>query len=382
MTPKPPLKVLIVITGLQVGGAETMLCQLLARWSKAVAPLVVSLTEDGPIGEQIRRQGKRVEALDMRSSGVVSGLARLYRLCREERPDVVFSWLYHADLLGSLVARAAGCRRIVWNIRNTVIPRRAAPWNVHVTARLCAMLSWCLPQRILCCSARAAEAHVGIGYRRALIEVIPNGFDFDRFRPEAGAKAALCRELGLPERCLVVGRVARFDPQKDHVSFLTAAARLHTLLPDTRFVLVGKGVDAGNPALADLVRRLGLADVVYLLGYRNDVPRLIAGFDVMISSSIAEAFPNVLGEAMAVGVPCVATDVGDSARLLGDCGTVVPPGDPEKLAEACREILSLDLASRAALGQSARERIARHYNLAEIARQYEAFLLDTATGKI
>jgi glycosyltransferase involved in cell wall biosynthesis len=279
---------------------------------------------------------------------------------------------------GGVVARAAGCRKVVWNVRNTVIPRHAARWHVHLASRLCAFLSWSLPRKILCCSVRAAEAHARLGYREGKFHVVPNGFDCERFRPAPLAGDGLRRELGVPQRCHLVGRVARYDPQKDIPTFLAAAALLHSSLPDTRFVLAGKGMEIGNSAVWTKVKELGLEEVVFLLGHRDDIPRLIAGLDLMVSSSIAEAFPNVLGEAMAAGVPCVATDVGDSALLLGECGTVVAPGDPEKLAEACRAILALDTESRAALGRRARERIVEHFNLTEIAMQYENMLLEIA----
>lgn len=376
-----PVRILMIITGLGVGGAENMLFQLLTRWSGAISPVVVSLTDMGPIGDKLRRHGVRVEVLEINSAGLIPGLLKLYRLCRDEKPEAVFTWLYHADLLGGLVARLAGCRKIIWNVRNTVIPWHAASWHVHLAARLCAVLSWWLPEKILCCSSRAADAHAQLGYPTKKFSLIPNGFDCERFRPDEQARASLRKELGIPDRSLVVGRVARDDPQKDIPSFLAAAARLHSSLPDTRFVLAGKGLNAGNPAISDDIQRLGLAEVIHLLGHCEDTPGLIAGLDLMVSSSIAEAFPNVLGEAMAAGVPCVATDVGDSARLLGECGTIVPPGDPERLAEACRAILSLDPASREALGRKARERIEKYYGLAEIAMQYERLLSDVARGE-
>ncbi|MBS1188453.1 MAG: putative Phosphatidylinositol alpha-mannosyltransferase [Rhodocyclaceae bacterium] len=373
-------RILIVITGLQVGGAESMLFQLLTRWSKAISPVVVSLSDLGTIGDRLRRHGVRVETLGIGSTGLSRGLLRLYRLCRAERPDAVFTWLYHADLLGGLVARAAGCRKVIWNLRNTVIPWHAARWHVHLAARMCVLLSWWLPREVLCCSTRAAEAHARLGYR-SRFRIIPNGFDCHRFQPDPGAGTALRRELGIPDRCLVVGRVARDDPQKDIPSFLAAAAELHSSLPDVRFVLAGKGLDTNNPAIVGDIQRLRLTDAVCLLGHRDDIPGLVAGFDLMVSSSIAEAFPNVLGEAMAAGVPCVATDVGDSATLLGGCGVIVPPGEPHRLAEACKEILSLDSESRSSLGRRARERIGKHYDLAEIAKQYEALLLEIAHGE-
>jgi glycosyltransferase involved in cell wall biosynthesis len=181
-------------------------------------------------------------------------------------------------------------------------------------------------------------------------------------------------ELGLAAHAPLIGLVARFDPQKDHQGFLQAARRLHAHRPDVRFVLAGPGVDQCNGTLARTIAEAGLVNAVHLLGPRSDVPRLMAAFDVAsLSSRWGEAFPNVVAEAMACGIPCVVTDVGDAAEIVGDTGLVVPPCDPQALAGGWERMLALPAEQRRDLGEQARARIAARYDLRQVTQRYETF---------
>jgi glycosyltransferase involved in cell wall biosynthesis len=194
------------------------------------------------------------------------------------------------------------------------------------------------------------------------------------FRPDPEARSSVREELGVSATTRLIGLVARFDPQKDHEGFLLAARLLRTRCPDVNFVLAGGGVDQRNRQLARVVADAGLSDVVHLLGPRTDIPRLMSALDIAsLSSRWGEAFPNVVAEAMACGVPCVVTDIGDSAEIVGDTGVVVPPCDPEALARGWEQLLGLPAEQRHALAQQARARIAARYDLTQVARRYEAF---------
>jgi glycosyltransferase involved in cell wall biosynthesis len=207
--------------------------------------------------------------------------------------------------------------------------------------------------------------------------VIPNGFDLARFQPDALARVAVRAELGVADDVPLVGLIGRFDPQKNHAGFFEATGYLHRRLPMVHFVLAGKGIDEGNRALMRMVEAAGVCHVTHLLGLRSDIPRLMAALDVLASSSsYGEAFPNVLGEAMASGVPCVVTDVGDSAYIVGDTGQVVLPGDMAGLAAAMEDVLTLPPAEKAALGERARARVAEHFEIGRVVRQYETFYDD------
>jgi glycosyltransferase involved in cell wall biosynthesis len=247
--------------------------------------------------------------------------------------------------------------------------KRSTRWVV----RACAALSRRLPTKIVSCSDAGIGVHVDQGYAKERFVSIPNGFDTTALRPDAGYRRAVRAELGLAEDTVLVGQVARFDPQKDHRNFVQAAGLVAGQRLDVHFVLVGKGCERDNIALADWIMATGACARFHLLGLRWDVRRLLAAFDInVLSSAFGEAFPLVVGEAMACGVPCVATDVGDSARIIGDTGRVVAPRDPVALAGAKLEMLGLSAAERQALGAAARSRILAEFSLPAVAARYAA----------
>lgn len=366
-----------VITGLRQNGAETMLLKLLQQTDRTQFSVRVFtlLAPPGPLAEPIQAMGIPVDALGI-SRGVPNpmGVWRLASALRDMRPDVVQTWMYHADLVGGLAAKLASIRLpVLWNIRqSTFDPNHTRRRTVGV-ARLCATLSGHLPHGIICCSEAARRVHVALGYDEAKIQVIPNGFDPVAFRPDADARIALRAELGLPADVPLVGIVARVEPQKDHRTFVAAAARLHARLPNVHFVICGNGADPSNAELMAWIDGAGLSSMCHLLGQRNDVPRITAALDLAtLSSAYGEGFPNVLGEAMACEIPCVATDVGDSAHVVDDTGRIVPPRDPDALASAWGDLLTAGDAERKALGQRARRRILDNFSISRVTRAYEA----------
>jgi glycosyltransferase involved in cell wall biosynthesis len=370
---KTELSVFHVITGLQTGGAEMMLYKLLSEVSKDrnVRSRVVSLMPDGPMGERIRELGVPVTTLDMpRGTLTWDGLRRLYGLLRREQPGVVQTWMYHADLIGGIVAWMAGVDHIVWNIRTSTLDPSRDKQTTIWTAKICAWLSSWLPDRIVTCAREAGRVYADLGYDASKMEVVPNGFDIEEYRPDQQRRTQIRDELNLQGEA-VIGLVARYHPQKDHRTFVRAAARLVERVPDAHFVLCGTDIIWENQELVGWIEKHGLRDSVSLLGRRNDVASVMTAFDVaVLSSATGEAFPNVVGEAMACGVPCVVTDVGDSADIVGDTGIAVPTEAPDKLAEACEQILTLPESERRTLGEKARDRVERKYSLSAVARRY------------
>ena len=367
------MRVAHLITGLEVGGAEMMLWKLLSTLDRgAFEPLVISLVTPGPMGARIAELGIRVESLHLpRGLPNPAAIGRLARLLRGFRPDLLQTWMYHANLLGALAAPLARRPALVWNIRQSDLDPRFTSRSTRLVARLGGALSNLAPDRIVCCSQRAREVHCALGYRDDLMTVIPNGFDLDRFRPDPRAGAELRAALRVPVGAPLLGLVARLDPQKDVQTFIAAARRVQAELPDCRFLLCGLGMDPGNRALVDEIADAGLAQSVTLLGPRTDTPRVFAALDLLVSSSAyGEGFPNVIGEAMACGVPCAVTDVGDSAAIVADTGVAVPPRDPQALAGAIVRLLREGPERLARRGEAARGRIADHFSLSRIADRY------------
>lgn len=367
------MRVLYIITGLETGGAETMLLKLLERLDRRRhEPMVVSLTTAGEIGPRITALGIQVMALGLKSVWTSPlGLFRLIRQIRGFKPDVVHTWMYHADLFGGVASRLAGRTSIVWGLRNSNLSDQLNKRSTLLVVWICARLSSWLPCQILSCSERAGAVHAGVGYRQDKIRVIPNGFDVSRFRPDDEARRTVRGELGLLPETRLVGLMARYDPQKNHAGFLEAAAIVHATMPDVHFVLAGTGVDGANESLKAFIASHGIRNHVHLLGRRDDMPRLMASIDVLASSSHGEAFPNVLGEAMACGVPCVVTDAGDSAEIVGDAGRVVPLSDMTGLARHIVELLCMPAERKAALSVQARERVEERYEIGHVTRLYE-----------
>jgi glycosyltransferase involved in cell wall biosynthesis len=369
-----PLKVTHIITDLSTGGAEMMLYKLLAHVDRGrFSCNVISLTTDGSLGDKIRELAVPVHTLRM-SPGFPDSLAvlRLAGLLRKMQPDLVQTWMYHADLVGGLAARLAGRAAVVWGIRNSNLDVVQSKRSTRWTVRACAFLSEWLPRRIVSCSETARRIHIGLGYCANKLVVIPNGFDLELFHPDASARNTLREELDLPLGAPVIGLVGRFDPQKDHQNFIQAAVIVAARFSEVHFLLCGEGITPENSLLTGWIKSNGLEQKFHLLGQRDDIPRVTAAMDIGCSSSAyGEAFSNVLGEAMACEVPCVTTDVGDSAYIIADTGRVVSPRDSQALANALLDLVGLSTEQRQLMGAAARRRIEENFEINAVAKRYE-----------
>jgi len=368
------MKIIHIITGLSTGGAEMMLYKLLSQInSDEFESEVISLTDAGSVADKIRRLGIPIHTLGMkRGNPFPFALIKLTLLLREKKPDLIQTWMYHSDLIGGLAAKLAGGIKIVWNIRQADIGteshKRSAIWIVKV----CEKISSWLPDKIISCSHAALEFHSSLGYAKEKMLVIPNGFDLEAFQPDEDSRKSVHKELGLNEKTFLVGLVARFHPQKDHRNFIQAAKLIRKNNASVHFLLCGDGINNENPQLIQWIKQAELDECIHLLDVRKDVSRLVAALDVAVSSSLGgEGFPNVVGEAMACAVPCVVTDVGDSALLVGKTGRVVAAKDPEALAAAIIGLLEAPPEFREELGKQARLRVMKNYSLDSVVKRYE-----------
>src|SRR5713226_2545333 len=364
-----------VINDVSIGGAEMMLYKLLSQMNRErFDPIVVALRNRG----QLHR---RIEALDVPVYNVAMRLPvptptsfwRLIRLMRRLKPDLIQGWMYHGSLAAQVGGAFAGRSvPVVWNIRQSLSVLNYEKRATAAIIRFLAHLSK-RPAKIIYNSRIAAAQHGAIGYELENSLVIPNGFVTDLFTPSQEARSSVRVELGIPDETLLIGRVSRYHPAKDHANFLQAAALLLRTHPDVQFVLCGDGVNWVNPSLCRLIDDLKLTERVHLLDQRQDMPRLTAALDIATSSSCGvESFPNVIGEAMSCGVPCVVTDVSDLLWIVGETGRVVPPRNAQALASAMQELVELGSEGREKLGRSARERVLKHFPLKDIDSLYEA----------
>lgn len=367
------MKIIHIIAGLNDGGAEAVLYRLVT-YDAQDTHHVVSLMGEGKYGPLLRKAGVHVMVLNMpRGRLTWRGLRRLWCALREQRPQVIQTWMYHADLLGGVIGWLQRIP-VVWGIHNTVlVPGQSTRSTVWV-ARMCALLSRWAPRHIVACAQAAADVHTALGYDAKRMVVIPNGYEMSRFAPDAAARQRMRQAWGVADDVPLIGMVARYDPYKDHENLIDSLAWLVMRGIEFKAVFVGTNVDDNNAQLVSQLLAKGLRDRVVLLGPTSDVPAVMNAVDVHVLSSSAEAFPNVLAEAMACGTPCVTTDVGDAALIVGDTGWVVPPSNPNALAQAIATGLHerINLPAEWTNRQSAvRQRIQAKFSIEQMVSAYQ-----------
>lgn len=366
--------ILYVITTLDRGGAETMLTRLLERLDRdRFEPAVVCLGSRGPLADEIEKLDIPVTCLGLNPRlPRPDALWNFFREVRVRDPDIIHTWMYHADLVGGILGRLATDTSVIWSLRQSNFDSGKTSYSTLIVVQICVWLSAFVPEKIISCSQTGKQVHVDWGYPEDIIEVIPNGFDTEEFQPDESQRVALRERLGLDEDQFLIGLVARFHPQKDHETFIRAAGLLHRDFPEAHFLLCGQGTTDENSTLTSWIRDEGIEDCVHLLGEREDVLPVYSALDLATSSSAyGEGFPNVLGEAMACEVPCVTTDVGDARELVDDTGLVVEPENPKQLAEAWEEFVTMNDARLRKGGRRARNRIQDHFEIGRIAQQFE-----------
>jgi glycosyltransferase involved in cell wall biosynthesis len=325
------LKVIHVITDLENGGAEKALFRLITS-DIFNHHIIISLSGIGVYGFKLRELGYTVEALFMSRNQIrFKGLWHLLRLLKSENPDVVQTWMYHADLIGGCIARLIGVQKVFWGIRGPYNKARTS-LSTKAVIYFCSLLSGFIPSAIVSNSRHAIRAHVNAGYRSDRFVCIPNGYDISTF--QSGDSGSVIRKrLELKEEDVLLGMVARFDPYKDHGTLFTALKDVKDRISNLKFVLVGSGMDNDNPELVQMIDHCDLGKTVCLQGPIEDIPNVMAALEIHVLSSAAESFPNVIAEAMATGTPCVTTDVGDASLIVGSTGWVVPHSSPMALKE-------------------------------------------------
>lgn len=332
--------------------------------------VVVSLTTLGELGPQLIENGTVVHSIGMQSPlSMPLTLWRLSNFIRQECPDVIQTWMYHADLIGSIAAKRHGIP-VAWGVRTTELPRSGSRMTAWIRF-CCARLSDALPAKIIYAADASRKLHEHLGYATSKSIVIPNGFQLERLAAGSIARTQLRAEFGFAQHHQVIGTVGRFHDDKDQHNFLAAASKLFSKDQSLRFVMVGRGLASDNALLMHWIDEYRLREIITLLGERADVPECLSMMDIFCLPSKTEGFPNVVGEAMGVGVPCVVTDVGDARKLLGNCGVVVPKENADALAEGITSVLQLSVDARLSLANAGRRRLAEHFSVEETCQNFE-----------
>ena len=363
-----PIRVCSIINGTGgEGGAERMLQRVIRHGNTPeFEHLVLSIKNFQQVAEELTAEGIDVQSLNVQADyyKLPKAVLQLTSRIRRFKPDVVQSWMYMADFFGGISSHlAAPSTPMIWTIRHSTLDPAIDSRALRGCAAGCARLSRRVPSRIGLNSHAAVPIHAAAGYDESKMQIVPNGFDVSRFAPSEQLRLETRTRLGIPENAPVIGRVARFHANKDHLTFLKAATIVLKQRPDARFLICGEPQTISSAQVQHDIDSSGLTDAAQLVELQSDIVPLNCAFDVATCSSITEAFPNVIGEAMSCGVPCVSTDVGDAAMIIGETGRVVPAQEPQQFAEALLEILQLPVVNRRQLGAAARRRIVNNFEL-------------------
>ena len=363
-----PIRLLLLARSLEAGGAERQLVELVRGLDPSRFAVTVAVLYDrGPLRDEVARlPGVRLEMLGKAGRWDLAGpLVRLARLVRGTGIDIVYGFLDIANLYALAGGRLGGAK-VAFGVRSSYMDFSRYERSEGAVWRLAALASRAA-DLVVYNSFAGRDYALARGFSRRNAAVVPNGIDVDRFRPDPGGGRRVRCEWGVAPGARLVGLVGRLDPMKDHATFLRAAALLRREDPGVRFACVGEGPDGCARGLRGMAVQLGLDDSLVWAGARDDMPAVYAALDLLALSSRGEGFPNVVGEAMACGVPCAVTDVGDAARIVGDTGEVVPPEDPAALAAGLQRLLAEPAAQLRGRGGRCRERIVREYPLAAMA---------------
>ena len=364
------MKIVHIITSLGDGGAEHTLFKI-CTYDKFNIHVVISLTNSGKYYKLLKRLGVEIYYLKANFFSIYK-FFYLLKLLRSLKPNVVQTWLVHADFIGGIAARLVGIKNIFWNIRYSNFKTGKTSLTTILIVKILAKLSFVIPKLIISVSKKAKKIYEMKGFDKKKLKVISNGYDLSILKPNKFSKINFKKKIKIKKKIPLLGNIARYDPKKDHLNLLNALSLIRLKNLDFFCVLVGSNIDKNNFILNSEIKKLNLSNYVKLLGQKDNILQVINGLDVYVqSSSYGEGFPNVVAESMACGVPCIATDVGDSSFIIGKTGWLVPPNNPAKLAEAIeKSLVELNTINWNKRCYKARSRIKKNFNVIKMLRLY------------
>jgi glycosyltransferase involved in cell wall biosynthesis len=364
------VKVTHIITDLDRGGCEGVLARLVTYDNSNTHEIIV-LKDKGVYGDKLVASGVNVVALGMTNRTIsLKAFVILYRYLLITKPDVVQTWMFHADLVGGVVAKIVGIKKIFWGIRAASI--KLQPINTRLVIRLCSLFSYFIPTKIVCCGVMAKQVMSNNFYSKRKLSIIHNGCDVNKFDKDGAIISRNILNPALKQNDYLIGFVARWDSHKDIPNLLAALNIVIKNRANIKFLFVGEGLNENNNELCEIIGSAGLTNNIILLGTRNDIPDFMRTIDVCVLSSVSEAFPNVLLESMACCSPCVTTDVGDTRLIVDETGWIVPHSNHKALAKAIIEAVSeiQDEQQWGQRGKKCRDRIVNKFSLDYMVKSY------------
>lgn len=375
------MKILFLIGSLNIGGAERQLINLAKGLSgRGHAVIVVTFYGGGALDMELKNA--KIPFYDLGKKHRLD-IARFFnslrKIVKKEKPDIIHSYLSSANILTIPLKPFFHSIHLVWGVRASNMDLSCYDWLVRLGYPLEGRLSR-FSDLIIVNSHVGLEYAASCGFPRDRMIAVHNGIDTGKFRIDPKAQRLIRRELNIDDGEVLVGLAARIDPMKDHATFLRAAAILARQRPDVRFMCVGDEPDEYKQRLKTLSVELGMSSRLLWAGLRRDMPWVFNAMDLHCSSSAyGEGFSNAIGEAMACGVPCVVTDVGDSAIIVGDSGEIVAPRQPQALAEGLKTMVERIEKNRVALRKRARDRIVMQFSLEHMVSKTEKALVRLVT---
>tara|TARA_B100000989_G_C19523402_1_gene465489 strand:+ start:671 stop:1789 length:1119 start_codon:yes stop_codon:yes gene_type:complete len=371
------MKIVHIITGLGDGGAEHTLYKI-CKYDKSNNHFVVSLKNPEKYYPLLNKLGIKVYCLNLKIYSIIKFIY-LIQLLKNLKPDIVQTWLVHGDLVGGIAARLAGLKNIIWNVRYSNLEFGKAKLITILILKILCKLSFFIPRLIIVVSKSAKKSCIELGYDTKKLYLITNGYDLTILKPFKVQKLRF--KYKLKKKIPIIGKVARYDAKKDHSNLLNALHLLKKKNLKFNCVLVGKNVDKNNFNLINQINVLELSNCIKLLGQKNSILNIMNEIDLLVqSSSYGEGFPNVVAEAMACGTPCVVTNVGDAASIVGKTGWVVPAKKPEKLASAIEKALLFIEKNSFKKNNKSRLRIKKKFSIEKMLNQYR--IVWTKTTKV
>jgi glycosyltransferase involved in cell wall biosynthesis len=369
-------KIVFIIRDLGYGGAQRQLITLVKNIDREKFDVtVIFFYADGFLQKDLEDNHIETVCLDKRERwDIFRFFWRLFGHLQRIQPDFLHGYLSESNLLTIFLKPFFPSTFIFWGIRDSNISFDSYDWLDRLIFELECLLSRFVDLIIV--NSHAGQAyHLSHGFPANKMVVIPNGIDTERFQLDLEAGLLVRTEWGILKGTILIGLIGRLDPMKDHPTFLKAAALLCKEREDIRFVCVGTGSQSYGQELYQLAKELGINEKVIWAGGRADMYAIYNALDIVCSSSAyGEGFSNVIGEAMACGVPCVVTDVGDSAWIIGDTGVVVPPINPEALKTGITSLINV-ISSENYSTSHIRQRIISDFSVFNLSRKTQNALL-------
>ena len=365
------MKVLMIINSLEIGGAETSLETLSSALKNEMQVEVISLAGSGYLANRLQSKGILVHQLDLRANlSLFKQCFKLFRLVRDIKPDLVHTWMYHSNLLGGIIAKLAGIKKIIWSVHAFNLERGMLKPSTRALIKFLALVSYFIPNKIICCSQKSLEIHQHLLYKKTKLVFIPNGVDPSLFSYSKLGREDIRKELDIDDNKILVGCIGRFDVQKNQLGFLKTISYIQTLGMEYHFVFVGRGNDHHNKEIQQIMNASKIGKNITLLGERDDISNILSALDIFVMPSKGEAFPVSLCEAMACEIPCIATNVGDVQFILGDISQTIDLNKFEMFSQAIIEVGSMAPKLRKKLGEKLKKRVLDNFSIDIVAKSH------------